>query len=44
MDIDNILLFNYGKDFTFPERNTFRKYFKAHTGFSPSEYRKEILK
>ncbi len=28
----------------FPEQFTFRKYFKAHTGFSPSEYRKGILK
>jgi AraC-like DNA-binding protein len=28
----------------FPEQLTFRKYFKAHTGFSPSEYRKGILK
>jgi len=26
----------------FPEQLTFRKYFKAHTGFSPSEYRRQV--
>ena len=37
----NILVKEVADELGFPEQFTFRKYFKVHTGMSPTEFQRE---